>query len=88
MRTLRCGELFVSSLVDDVPVLANPDGDRLDIQVPPGVEHGTQNRIVLRLLRKVHVGSSRVIVDGAANGSEAAVKLRARFVGDGPMERL
>ena len=81
-------QTFESSLADDVPVLANPDGDHLDIPVPPSADHDTQNRIVLRLRRKCTSGESRVIVDGATDSLEAVVKLRARFAGDGPMERL
>ena len=46
------------------------------------------DRILFCLLRKFTSGEPRVIVDGAADASDAVVKLRARFAGDGPMERL
>ena len=81
-------QAFEASLADDVPVLANEDGDCLAIPIPAGVDHDTQNRILLRLLRKYTSGESRVIVDGAKDSFSAVVNLRARFAGETPMSLL
>ena len=81
-------QTFEASLVDDVPVLTNADGDCLAIPIPRGDDYIMQNHILFRLLRKFTRGESRVIVDDATDASDAIVKLHARFAGDGLMERL
>ena len=64
-------QTFEASLVSDVSVLANVDGDCLAIPAPPGDDYTTQKRILLRLPRKFTSGESRVIVDSGVSMSKA-----------------